>query len=63
MIREEFTYRAECDHGPISSYEFGQFCTDRGDLIHLLALPDMICKVRPVRKEFERFKKMQRRQI
>jgi hypothetical protein len=58
-----FTYRAERDEGPIPSYEFGQLCTDRGDLLHVLALPDTIREVGPVRKEFSRFEKMLRRRV
>jgi hypothetical protein len=54
----KITYRAERNDGPIPSYEFGQLCTDRGDLLYVLALPDTIREVRPVRKEFSRFEKL-----
>ena len=52
------TYRAECDHGPIPSCEIDQLCPNRGELLHVLALPDTIREVRPVRKVFSRFEKM-----
>ena len=54
----KFTYYAERDKVPIPSHEFGQLCTDRGDLLHALALSDTIREVRPVGKEFSRFEKM-----